>query len=83
MTPQWIQIGGRRLAVTFERRIIGAQRDVVALARDADGAPVAQQQMSTAAARGYLSRDAGQLPPTWGELEAIALDLLKLQLDDS
>src|ERR1017187_607470 len=77
--PLQIVIGGKGFAITFERRITRSQRDVVAVAYDRGGAPVAQQEMSTSTARGYLDRDTAAQPPDWEELEDLAVDMLKLQ----
>lgn len=76
-----IEVEGKPYAVRVERHIVSSMRDVMATAW-AGGHPVAQHEMTTSAARGYLHRDTSAEPPTWTELEEIALDMLKLQLED-
>lgn len=77
-----MDVDGRRLAVQMERRIGGSRRSVLATAYDPSGVAVAVQEINTASARGYLHRDAEAEPPTWEELEDIALQMLRLQLEE-
>jgi len=77
-----IVVGRHSYEVTFERRIVGSQRDVIATAFDEHATAVAIQQMNTAAAKGYLERDTSAAPPNWDELEDIATGLLRARLEE-
>lgn len=80
--PRAVETGAGTLQVTFERRIVRGQRDVVAVGFDRQGQEVARQGMNTVAAKGYLSRDTDVDLPTWDEIEDIAMDLLRIQMDE-
>lgn len=76
-----VDVEGRNYGVTFERRIVRGGRSVVATAFDASGQAVRREEATTGGARSFLPRDTGVEPPTWTELETIALDMLTLQLE--
>lgn len=77
-----IEIQGKTFRVGFDRKITRNQREVEAVAYDSDGNAVAGEQMTTARARAFLKRDATEAAATWEELENIAVDMLKLQLEE-
>jgi hypothetical protein len=77
-----LNVGSARFQVITERRITRSQRSVVATAYDADGVALAIAETNTGSARGYLHRDTEAEPATWEEMENIATDLLRVQLEE-
>jgi len=81
MPNRTIDVDGKTYAVTFERQIARSLRTVVASAIDENGGPVAIQAVNTSSAKGYLDRDTDAVPATWEDLETIAVDLLRVELE--
>jgi hypothetical protein len=82
MGNRQMDVDGRHFGVQMERRIVGGRRSVIATAYDPSGKAMAIQEMNTAAARGHLHRALETEAPTWEELEDIAVQMLRLQLEE-
>jgi hypothetical protein len=80
--PHEFDIGPRTYTVTFKRQIAQNQRSVEATAHDDTGVAIMLEQVTTASARAFLHLSLTGEPPTWEELERVAVDLLKLRLDE-